>query len=161
RRARKPAERRQGDRRRAQHRLSTLLLPGRQAVCPGSGLPAPILVAMREAELNAVPARPPDRPSIAAGRIGVLIVNLGTADATDYWSMRRYLKEFLRDRRVIEENRIKWWLILNLIVLTVRPRRRGRDYESIWNRERNESPLKTITRSQAEKLSETLAARDR
>src|SRR5215470_13233704 len=102
-----------------------------------------------------------DGAPVRAGPIGVLIVNLGTPDATDYWSMRRYLKEFLWDRRVIEENRIKWWLILNLIVLTVRPRRRGRDYESIWNRERNESPLKTITRSQAEKLSETLAARDR
>ena len=86
------------------------------------------------------------------GRIGVLLVNLGTPDATDYWSMRRYLKEFLSDRRVIEENRIKWWLVLNLIVLTVRPSRKGRDYEKIWNRERNESFLKTITRSQSEKL---------
>ena len=87
-----------------------------------------------------------------AGRIGVLIVNLGTPDATDYFSMRRYLKEFLSDRRVIEENRVKWWLILNLIILSVRPRRKGRDYDKIWNRERNESPLMTITRSQAEKL---------
>ena len=71
--------------------------------------------------------------------------------------MRRYLKEFLSDRRVIEENRIKWWLILNLIVLTVRPRRKGRDYDKIWNRERNESPLKTITRGQAQKLAAALA----
>jgi len=82
----------------------------------------------------------------------VLLVNLGTPDATDYWSMRRYLKEFLSDRRVIEENRIKWWLVLNLIILTVRPARKGRDYDKIWNRARNESPLKTITRAQAEKL---------
>src|SRR5438309_2213488 len=82
-----------------------------------------------------------EHPPVAAGRIGVLLVNLGTPDATDYWSMRRYLKEFLSDRRVIEENRLKWWLVLNLIVLTVRPRRRGRNYERIWNRERNESPL--------------------
>jgi ferrochelatase len=88
----------------------------------------------------------------SARRIGVLLVNLGTPDATDYWSMRRYLKEFLSDPRVIEENRIKWWLILNLIILTVRPARKGRDYDKIWNRARNESPLKTITRSQAEKL---------
>jgi protoporphyrin/coproporphyrin ferrochelatase len=66
--------------------------------------------------------------------------------------MRRYLKEFLSDRRVIEENRLKWWLVLNLIVLTVRPGRKGRDYDKIWNRERNESPLKTITRSQSDKL---------
>jgi ferrochelatase len=103
---------------------------------------------------------PPEHPPVAAGRIGVLIVNLGTPDATDYWSMRRYLKEFLSDRRVIEENRLKWWLVLNLIILTVRPRRRGRDYARIWNRETNESPLKTITRAQAQKLGATLSARD-
>jgi ferrochelatase len=88
------------------------------------------------------------------GRIGVLLVNLGTPDATDYWSMRRYLNEFLSDRRVIEENPIKWWLILNLIILTVRPARKGRDYDKIWNRQRNESPLKTTTRSQSDKLEE-------
>ena len=86
------------------------------------------------------------------GRIGVLLVNLGTPDATDYWSMRRYYKEFLSDRRVIEENPVKWWLVLNLIILTVRPGRRGRDYDKIWNKERNESPLKTITRSQSDQL---------
>jgi protoporphyrin/coproporphyrin ferrochelatase len=104
--------------------------------------------------------RPPDHPPVSAGRIGVLLVNLGTPDATDYWSMRRYLAEFLSDRRVIEENRLKWWLVLNLIILSVRPRRRGRDYERIWNKEKNESPLKTITRAQAEKLGAALAARD-
>jgi ferrochelatase len=90
------------------------------------------------------------------GRIGVLLVNLGTPDATDYWSMRRYLKEFLSDRRVIEENRLKWWLVLNLIILTVRPGRKGRDYDKIWNRQRDESPLKTITRSQSDQLEEIL-----
>jgi ferrochelatase len=95
------------------------------------------------------------------GRIGVLLVNLGTPDATDYWSMRRYLKEFLSDRRVIEENRIKWWLVLNLIILTVRPSRKGRDYDKIWNKQRNESPLKTVTRSQSDKLEEMLAKIDR
>jgi ferrochelatase len=91
-------------------------------------------------------------------RIGVLLVNLGTPDATDYWSMRRYLKEFLSDRRVIEENPVKWWLILNLIILTVRPGRKGRDYEKIWNRERNESFLTTITRSQSDKLGAMLSS---
>src|SRR5438309_10174732 len=90
-----------------------------------------------------------------AGRIGVLLVNLGTPDATDYWSMRRYLAEFLSDRRVIEENRLKWWLVLNLIILTFRPGRKGRDYDKIWNSERDESFLKTITRSQADKLGAT------
>ncbi len=94
----------------------------------------------------------PDKGPVLSGRIGVLLVNLGTPDSTGYWAMRRYLKEFLSDRRVIEENRLKWWLVLNLIVLTVRPGRKGRDYEKIWNKERNESPLKTITRSQSDKL---------
>jgi ferrochelatase len=104
---------------------------------------------------------PPDHPAIPPRRVGVLLVNLGTPDATDYWSMRRYLKEFLSDRRVIEENRLKWWLVLNLIVLTVRPGRKGRDYEKIWNRERNESFLKTITRSQSEKLAAGFAKNPR
>jgi protoporphyrin/coproporphyrin ferrochelatase len=95
---------------------------------------------------------------IPASRIGVLLANLGTPDATDYWSMRRYLKEFLSDRRVIEEHPIKWWFILNFIILTVRPFRKGRDYKKIWNNERNESFLKTITRAQAEKLGKVLAS---
>jgi len=95
---------------------------------------------------------PNHHPPVAYGRLGVLLLNLGTPDGTDYWSMRRYLKEFLSDRRVIEEPRWKWWPILNLIILTVRPGRKGKDYASIWNRERDESPIKTITRTQAEKL---------
>jgi ferrochelatase len=95
---------------------------------------------------------PPGHPAIPPRRIGVLLVNLGTPDATDYWSMRRYLKEFLSDRRVIEENRLKWWLVLNLIILSVRPARKGRDYDKIWNKERNESMLRTITRAQSDKL---------
>jgi ferrochelatase len=102
-----------------------------------------------------------EQPAPEAGRIGVLLVNLGTPEATDYWSMRRYLAEFLSDRRVIEENRVKWWLILNLMILSVRPRRKGRDYEKIWNRELNESPLKTVTRAQAGKLAATPALQDR
>jgi ferrochelatase len=117
--------------------------------------------AMNEALMSSTPAvLPAGHPAVAAGRIGVLIVNLGTPDATDYWSMRRYLKEFLSDPRVIEENRLKWWLILNLIILTIRPGRKGRDYDKIWNRERDESPLKTITRAQSEKLSQMLAPVD-
>ncbi len=91
------------------------------------------------------------------GRIGVLLLNLGTPDGTDYRSMRRYLKEFLSDRRVIEVPRLEWWLILNLVILTVRPNRKGRDYAKIWNREQDEGPLKTITREQAEKLEAALA----
>jgi ferrochelatase len=101
--------------------------------------------------------KPIGHPTLPPRRIGVLLVNLGTPDATDYWSMRRYLAEFLSDRRVIEENRLKWWLVLNLIILTFRPGRKGRDYDKIWNRERNESFLKTITRSQADKLGAAFA----
>lgn len=99
---------------------------------------------------------PGAHPKVAHGRIGVLLLNLGTPDATGYWPMRRYLKEFLSDRRVIEVPRWKWWPILNLIILTLRPGRKGRDYEKIWNKERDEGPLKTITRSQAEKLRSAL-----
>jgi ferrochelatase len=95
---------------------------------------------------------PEVHPSVAHGRVGVLLVNLGTPDATDYRSMRRYLKEFLSDRRVIETNRVLWWFVLNFIILTRRPQAKGRDYDKIWNKERNEGPLRTITRAQAEKL---------
>jgi protoporphyrin/coproporphyrin ferrochelatase len=95
--------------------------------------------------------RPAGHPPGPNGRVGVLIVNLGTPEGTDYWSIRQYLKEFLSDRRVIETPRPIWLPILQFILLT-RPRAKGRDYESIWNNERNEGPLKTITRSQSEKL---------
>jgi len=102
--------------------------------------------------------RPAGHPDVRSGRVGVLLINLGTPDATGYWPMRRYLKEFLSDRRVIEVNRVLWLVILNLVILTVRPGRKGRDYDKIWNKERNESPLKTITRSQAERLESMMGA---
>lgn len=102
--------------------------------------------------------RPQGHPPVRSGRVGALLVNLGTPEATDYWSMRRYLKEFLSDRRVIETPRWLWWPILNLIILTRRPGPKGRDYDAIWNRERGEGPLKTITRAQAERLAEALGA---
>jgi protoporphyrin/coproporphyrin ferrochelatase len=102
---------------------------------------------------------PDQHPAVKSGRVGVLLVNLGTPDATDYWSMRRYLKEFLSDRRVIETPRLIWWPILNLIVLTKRPKSSGEAYAAIWNRERDESPLRTITRSQSEQLSAAFGGR--
>ena len=102
-------------------------------------------------------ARPVDHPPVRPGRIGVLLMNLGTPEATDYRSMRRYLKEFLSDRRVIETPRLLWWPLLNLVILSTRPGRKGRDYETIWNKERNEGPLKTITRAQAEEIGRDLA----
>ncbi|MDE2383552.1 MAG: ferrochelatase [Alphaproteobacteria bacterium] len=100
---------------------------------------------------------PPGHPPIAPRKTGLLIINLGTPEATDFASMRRYLKEFLSDRRVIEVNPVLWWFILNGIILNTRPKRSGHAYEQIWNREKNESPLKTFTRSQAEKLQAALA----
>ncbi len=103
-------------------------------------------------DLSATEPLPPGHPPVNVRKIGVLLINLGTPEATSYWPMRAYLKEFLSDRRVIETNRLLWWFILNGIILTFRPRKSGHAYESIWNRELNESPLKTFTRGQAEKL---------
>ncbi|MGQ0456001.1 MAG: ferrochelatase [Hyphomicrobium sp.] len=102
-------------------------------------------------------AWPAGHPRAAHGRIGVLLLNLGTPDGTGYWPMRRYLKEFLSDERVIEEPKWKWWPILNLIILTARPSKKGKDYATIWNTEKDEGPLKTITRRQAEHLATRLS----
>ena len=85
-------------------------------------------------------------------KTGILIVNLGTPQSPKFADVRRYLKVFLSDRRVIEKNRFLWWLILNGPILTFAPIRSGRNYATIWNKERNESPLLTYTRSQSEKL---------
>jgi ferrochelatase len=95
---------------------------------------------------------PAAHPQVASGRIGVLLVNLGTPEGTGYWPMRSYLREFLSDPRVIEVPRALWLPVLHLAILTTRPSRKGRDYQKIWNVERDEGPLKTITRSQSEKL---------
>ncbi len=101
----------------------------------------------------------PDHPPVAASKIGILLINLGTPEATSYWPMRRYLKEFLSDPRVIETNRALWWVILNGIVLTFRPTKSGHAYDRIWNRELNESPLKTITRAQCDKVAAAFAGK--
>src|SRR3984957_6602455 len=105
---------------------------------------------------NAV-ATPAVAPETAAPEkvergIGVLLVNLGTPDAPDAKAVRRYLKQFLTDPRVIEKRGLFWKLILNGVILPLRSRRKARDYKRIWNNDKNESPFKTITRSQAEKL---------
>ncbi len=102
--------------------------------------------------------RPAAHPGVKSGRIGVLLVNLGTPDATSYWPMRRYLAEFLTDRRVIEWPRLYWYPILYGIVLNRRPQRVGKAYEAIWNKERDESFLRTYTRSQADKLGAALTS---
>jgi ferrochelatase len=100
---------------------------------------------------------PTGHPSVTSGKVGVLLVNLGTPDGTNYASMRRYLKEFLMDRRVIEWSPWKWYPILFGIVLNRRPQKVGKAYETIWNREKNESYLRTYIRSQAEKMAERLS----
>ena len=111
---------------------------------------------MNEALPTAPAPTTSDRATSAAGKIGVLLVNLGTPEAADAPAVRRYLKEFLTDPRVIEDQGALWQLALNGVILPIRPRRKARDYAKIWNREKNESPLKTITRSQAEKLARAL-----
>jgi ferrochelatase len=93
-------------------------------------------------------------------RVGVLLVNLGTPDSADARGVRIYLKEFLSDPRVIEDQGLLWKLALNGVILRVRPRRKARDYLKIWNTENNESPLKTITRAQSEKLAAAIADHD-
>src|SRR5436190_9941180 len=86
---------------------------------------------------------PEPLPAAAPTKIGVLLVNLGTPDAADAKGVRRYLKEFLADPRVIEDQGLVWKLVLNGIILPIRPRVKARDYQKIWNAELNESPLKT------------------
>ena len=103
---------------------------------------------------------PADHPSVNFGKVGVLLVNLGTPDGHDKKNMRKYLKEFLSDRRVIETPRIIWWPLLNGIILNTRPKKSGALYASIWNNEKDESPLRTFTRSQAEQLGERLSGHD-
>src|SRR5207248_1210871 len=90
-------------------------------------------------------------------RVGVLLVNLGTPDTSDARGVRVYLKEFLSDPRVIEDQGLLWKLALNGVILRVRPGRKARDYRKIWKTEKNESPLKTITRSQSDKLSTAIS----
>ena len=99
-----------------------------------------------------------DHPNLPKSKVGILIANLGTPDATDYWSMRRYLGEFLSDQRVIDYPKWKWQPLLQLIILTKRPFSSGAAYRSIWNNEADESPLLTITKAQTEKLRAALTA---
>jgi protoporphyrin/coproporphyrin ferrochelatase len=101
---------------------------------------------------------PADHPPVKRARVGVLLANLGTPDATDYWSMRRYLNEFLSDKRVVDLPDWKWQPILQLIILSIRPQKSGANYRKIWNNERNESPLLTITRDQTAAVARSLAA---
>jgi len=102
---------------------------------------------------------PADHPAIAPARVGILLANLGTPDGTDYWSMRRYLGEFLSDKRVIDYSPWLWQPILQLVVLTKRSFSSGAAYRGIWNEAEDESPLLTITRSQTGLLRQRLEAK--
>ena len=97
-----------------------------------------------------------DHPEVKYGKTGILIVNLGTPDSTNWLDVRRYLKEFLSDRRVIEVNPIIWKIILNFFILTFRPSKSAHAYKKIWFKDTNESPLLFFTRSQANKLKEKI-----
>jgi len=99
---------------------------------------------------------PPGHPPIAAPKVGVLLLNLGTPDGTDYWAVRRYLSEFLSDPRVIESPQWLWQPILQGVVLSTRPQKSGENYARIWDKDANDSPLRVITRKQATKLQERL-----
>ena len=98
-----------------------------------------------------------DHPQIKFGKTGVLIVNLGTPDSTKWLDIRRYLKEFLSDRRVIEVNPILWQLILNIIILNLRPSKTAKAYKEIWMKDLNISPLLYYTQKQAEKVSNSIS----
>ena len=126
-------------------------------IIPGVGVPDEVPTIAQSPETAAVSVSSASSettiaPPPATSGIGVLIVNLGTPDAPTPVAVRRYLKEFLTDRRVVEKNSLHWKAFLNAVILPLRSRRRARDYERIWNRDKDESPIKTITRSQAEKL---------
>jgi len=114
----------------------------------------------REAEYRKQGPLPADHPVVRTGKVGVLLVNLGTPDGHDKKNMRRYLEEFLTDARVIEWPKLLWYPILYGIVLNTRPKKSGAAYETIWNKELDESPLRTITRSQSDKLAAALAAHE-
>lgn len=109
--------------------------------------------------INPLSAVPEDHPVVKKLRIGVLLSNLGTPDNYDYWSMRRYLGEFLSDRRVIDYSPWLWQPLLQLIILTKRPFSSGAAYKTIWNHEANESPLLTITKAQTTAIRSSVTER--
>ena len=102
---------------------------------------------------------PSDHPTVKAPKIGILLANLGTPDGYDYWSMRRYLNEFLSDKRVVDISDWIWQPLLQLVILTKRPFSSGANYKLIWNHEKNESPLLTITKDQTAAIAAAIAAK--
>ena len=98
-----------------------------------------------------------NHPPIKFGKTGVLIINLGTPDSTSWLDIRKYLKEFLSDKRVIEVNPIIWQVILNLFILTFRPSKTAKAYKEIWMKDINMSPLMYYTQKQSEKVSNSIS----
>ncbi len=101
-----------------------------------------------------------EHPIVNFGKTGVLIINLGTPNSTNWWDIRRFLKEFLSDRRVIEVNPIIWQIILNLFILTFRPSKTAKAYKEIWMKDINKSPLRYFTEMQTKKLKEKNLQKD-
>lgn len=101
----------------------------------------------------------PDHPKVKPARVGILVANLGTPDSTDYWSMRRYLNEFLSDKRVVDYSAWIWQPLLQLVILSKRPFSSGAAYRSIWNEEDDESPLLTITKKQTAAIKQQMVDR--
>ncbi len=97
-----------------------------------------------------------NHPPVNYGKTGVLIINLGTPDSTNWFDIRKYLKEFLSDRRVIEVNPIIWQIILNLFILTFRPSKTAKAYKEIWMKNEDMSPLLYYTKKQSEKTFQSL-----
>lgn len=97
-----------------------------------------------------------EHPEVNFGKTGILLINLGTPDSTSWWDIRKYLKEFLSDKRVIEVNPIIWQVILNLFILTFRPSKTAQAYKKIWFKKENISPLLYYTKSQTNKLKKIL-----
>ena len=93
-----------------------------------------------------------NHPQVKFGKTGVLLINLGTPNSTSWWDIRKYLKEFLSDRRVIEVNPFLWKIILNLFILTFRPSKTAHAYKKIWRKDANESPVLYFTKNQTHKL---------
>ncbi len=114
---------------------------------------------LNDLETNASAHLPADHPAVPREKVGILIANLGTPDNYDYWSMRRYLGEFLSDRRVIDYSPWIWQPLLQLVILSKRPFSSGAAYKSIWNEDEGESPLMTITKAQVEKIRTEMHAR--
>ena len=101
-----------------------------------------------------------DHPEVKFGKTGIILINLGTPDSTGWWDIRKYLKEFLSDNRVIEVNPIVWKIILNLFILTFRPSKTAKAYKEIWMKDKNMSPLRYYTQMQAQKLKKEISNKE-